>query len=552
MALAGIMLGLSWPRRPIEGPKPALVPAPVATTILDLPPPVSTNPEAIAAYRGAMQAYRDGNLEAMIAGLKKATQLDPDMVAAHLRLGMFALFNNRATVARQSFAAASGRRELLSDHDRAMLEAIEPIAGDPPDLAEADRRLAALVASHPLDAESTFIFGNVLELRGSIDPAHDRFVRASELDPEWALANVMLGASVAYQGDLDAAEKILRSCSGVSATHVACAAGRARILKMLGRCSELEEEGRRIMAKDPDRTTGYLNVAQALASEHGATESVAEALRQRWARTSSVSRPRIELLDTLHLAILRGDFVAADRFAHDLERLLADEPNVLDHGLPAREIAEIAVETGKAADAARVAMRFLDRQSAWTRDLLHDDDTLFADVTVPMLAIARHGGSLRKAAFEERRDAWLAEWKKQSAPLFVRYAWYQAYAAPATTADEATEALAALPAYEPLPQFLLWSMPIAQTGKVYRLAGRFKEGRAVLEKGARACAALDSPMLYVRAQQELGLAREGTGDAAAACMAYQQVLDRWGAAKPKSVTADAARARMRALACPPK
>ena len=45
----------------------------------------------------------------------------------------------------------------------------------------------------------------------------------------------------------------------------------------------------------------------------------------------------------------------------------------------------------------------------------------------------------------------------------------------------------------------------------------------------------------------LGLARERAADPAGARDAYQRVLDRWGAAKPRSVTAYKARTRLAAL-----
>ena len=39
-------------------------------------------------------------------------------------------------------------------------------------------------------------------------------------------------------------------------------------------------------------------------------------------------------------------------------------------------------------------------------------------------------------------------------------------------------------------------------------------------------------------------------DIAAACASYRVVRERWGTARPRSVTAEKALARMKALACP--
>jgi serine/threonine-protein kinase len=48
---------------------------------------------------------------------------------------------------------------------------------------------------------------------------------------------------------------------------------------------------------------------------------------------------------------------------------------------------------------------------------------------------------------------------------------------------------------------------------------------------------------------DLGRAQELTGDTTSACASYAQVLAKWGAAKPRSVTADAARDGTRRLRC---
>jgi eukaryotic-like serine/threonine-protein kinase len=64
-----------------------------------------------------------------------------------------------------------------------------------------------------------------------------------------------------------------------------------------------------------------------------------------------------------------------------------------------------------------------------------------------------------------------------------------------------------------------------------------------------ACHPLVDPFAFVRAGLALGQELEAKGDKAGACGAYQKVLERWGQAKPRSVTAEKARQRAAALAC---
>jgi serine/threonine-protein kinase len=95
----------------------------------------------------------------------------------------------------------------------------------------------------------------------------------------------------------------------------------------------------------------------------------------------------------------------------------------------------------------------------------------------------------------------------------------------------------------------------AAVGHVLLLAGRAREALPWLEAAAHACQPMvtESENSYtawiVPAAYELGLAREAAGDRAGACAAYEQVLDRWGEAVPRSTTADAARRRMRDARC---
>jgi serine/threonine-protein kinase len=65
----------------------------------------------------------------------------------------------------------------------------------------------------------------------------------------------------------------------------------------------------------------------------------------------------------------------------------------------------------------------------------------------------------------------------------------------------------------------------------------------------KVCRALEFPVEHTQAHAWLGQAREAKGDKAGACAAYQGVLERWGRAKPRSVTAEMATKRAKLLGC---
>jgi serine/threonine-protein kinase len=127
-----------------------------------------------------------------------------------------------------------------------------------------------------------------------------------------------------------------------------------------------------------------------------------------------------------------------------------------------------------------------------------------------------------------------------------------------TAADraEAAAAIAAAPAGALGPGAELRPrVPIeiadAFTGRAMLLVGQAADAARFLRVATASCHAFDHPFEHTRAHLWLGRALEATGDTAGACAAYGVVVQRWGKVKPKSVSADEARDRRRALHCAP-
>lgn len=92
-----------------------------------------------------------------------------------------------------------------------------------------------------------------------------------------------------------------------------------------------------------------------------------------------------------------------------------------------------------------------------------------------------------------------------------------------------------------------WLYADLLVGRAYVLAGRFEPAIAPLRRAATSCFALKDPFLLPTAELYLGMALEGTGDLEGARAASEKVIGRWGKAKPKSITAEAAKKRKGAL-----
>jgi serine/threonine-protein kinase len=141
-------------------------------------------------------------------------------------------------------------------------------------------------------------------------------------------------------------------------------------------------------------------------------------------------------------------------------------------------------------------------------------------------------------------------WDDWPGPLHAQ-SWILGYAFAATTEAEGIAAAAAAP--KPMPRVhsnQFHREGIEAAGRVLLLAGRAAEAVPLLRAATATCSALEVPVEHTRAFAHLGDALEKTGDTAGACKSYKAVVDLWSAAKPRSVSAETAKARRRALKCP--
>jgi len=527
------------------------VTAPRAVAITDLPLPPEHNPDALAAYREGIQAYRDGIFDADIRALERAVTLDPTFAAAHLRLS-YILYPSSETDARAHYERAAQLRASLTEHDLVLLDAFEPyIRSEPADVGEEQRRLRAACDRFPLDADFALYYANA-RFHVGVDPSMDAFERAITLDPKFGNAYAHVVEKELYLGRVDAALAAAERCLREVPSATRCSLIRGMHDILTGNCSRVEADARRAIAIDPLSSRAYRYLAAAELAADRPVQSVREALEQSWSRIAEVPlRGRTKLVDQYALDVLSGDFIAAEEDAHAYERVVASESSRALHAAAARELVDIYEETGRTGDAAAVADNFLSRQDAWVGDPRAENFAIGRDATVDMLAVLLRAGKLARPQFEAKRTAWAQTWRSMMKPRFVPFIWIHGYAGPARTVDDATAALAAMPAYEPIKQYHPRTFADGDIGRVYLLGGKLDDGLAYLRTAAASCLATEFPIQHTRAELALGEALEAKHDTAGACAAYHVVLERWGTAHPRSSTGDLARARSRALECPP-
>jgi serine/threonine-protein kinase len=520
------------------------------TAITDGPPPKSTSAEALAEYARALQKIRDGDM--VRSGLEHVTELDPSLAAAHLRFALtrFSGFWELPVEARGHLAKAVEGRQALTEKDALLLRAAQAwIQNQPADATSYAHFMDQALERFPLDAEVAYFAAAAQLEKGDRAAGAALLDRAIALDPAFGLAYGVRGDELAYDGAFAQARELLERCEHSAPAARLCPEERALIDQQQGDCEDLERVAQRLVARDPSDQSGYWWLASASYAVGRPLETVRELLRQRVARLAPLLKARFELTGLWSLAILSGDFDEARARALELEQNVATDPAMVLHGHAAWMWSSASAESGRTSEAASKAQEFLRRRGAWTAEPRHDDYAMMRDPTPRLLVAAREGGLMSPGSVQEERARWLQSWGAVVPELSRPFLWLHGYAAAAETRDDAATALTEEPKYG-MPAFTPFVAGDAYIGKVYLLADRPAEALPYLRRATRACIGVESPVQHTQAHLALAQALVATGVREEACAPLQVVLDRWGRAKPRSVTADKARALARSVGCP--
>ena len=549
LAIAAIAVGTFVVPQLVRSPSPpsrSASTAPVAasalaTALTDYPPPKTSSPEAAKEYAQAMQGWRDAAFEAGEAHLQRALQLDPSFALAHLALAWSS--NTSTDDQRKHLAVAVGLRSQLGERDQAILEALQASRGrDKPDVEDEVHRWKAIADRFPLDAGIVGYAGSVLANAGHKAEGYSLLDAAVDIDPKYALPFAMKANYQVDNGELDDAVASANRCLAISASATTCLRMRAGVEQRLGQCAKLEDDARLMIALEPGGKDAYGWLASALIARGAPIESVGEAER----RMREVETPDVQVVhdafSPIRLAWLTGDFASQMATFPALETFKAGQTSssLVADAMGCQVLA--LDETGDRARAVAVAEAHLRRLPALTQD----DPVGGRSVA---LWIEHLAGRISDAEFRSRREAWAKDAASRMPPRLANQAWFFFYGLTAVTAEDAREALDELPRYSPLPPYD-GNVPFERAmGQVLLLAGRVDEAIAHLRRALTACFATDYLPGHQFAAELLGEALEAKGDPQGACAAYAEVLVHWGNAKPRSKTADAARAHMRKLGC---
>ncbi len=502
----------------------------------------TNSPRARAAYDEAMRRFREGLYNEAFGELQAALDADPGFAAAHLRMGLLTIFlptTNHGMRLELGLAAASPSG--LDSRDRDLLEAFQLVAQKEPDFRAAEERLARLVERAPDDAEAALWLGVVRRYAYRFREALEALERAQALDRDNAVPLWLGAASLAFLGRMDEATSMLEECARRFPRATLCVMLRARLAAERGDCASADRVLGEFLERAPNSTMPRVLRADALYALGRKADAV-RALNEAFPTVAAPSKG-IEPLYRAGLAVLQGRLdLAAAGFEQLVPTFTADDAEMFRY--VTNDQAHIYLEMGRPEDAGRATRTLLDRGD--------DADAHFdivGDQSINTAHLALLGGAISREDYVGRRSRWVEVWRKRMPRAFDGMLWQRAYGGLAATPEEANEAVAARARFSPPPS----RRPTGDfTGApALLMAGLVDEALPELELAASSCTPITDPWGDTRAHELLGQARAAKLDKARACAEYGIVLDRWGAAKPQSVTATRVRERARALGCRP-
>jgi eukaryotic-like serine/threonine-protein kinase len=509
-------------------------------------PTATANTEALLAYRAAFEAWRAGNVGTHV--WQRVVDQYPDLAAAQLRLAL-AQVSWAQTEARKHWKAAVERAATLSEADRAMLDALEPVLGSPSDRGEFLSRAERAAKDHPDNIEVLGLLAQAHVDGHELAAAMPLYDRMLELDGRFVPAWYWKTETEAYLGRLDDAAASIRRCLEVNRASEGCLRLRSNLDERDGRCDRIVEDSRTRQAANPENARPYDMLAEALVAR-GSIEAGKQALAQKWATLPPDAGRRAKLMDEALLAALGGDFGTAERNARALLDLVAGSVDEWEHARPTLFLIDLYTETGRAREATELAHAFEVRREALVPDIRLDDFALARDPTPWLLAAGAAAPSAEPDDLYRRLDAWRQSWGVHGGSWLAGHAWLHGPARVVNDRRSAELALAQLGDPDLLPQFAPMTLIDAPLGKVLALADRGAEALSHLRRAAADCRALQLPFEHTRVLAALGAELEREGDRDGACSEYAAVLARWGRAEPPARTGQLSAERARTLGCP--
>lgn len=494
----------------------------------------------------AQRAWGSIRLGARSAALRRMTtraQRGSASASEHLWL---ALLSSPGDDAKRQQRQASIRAQQLTGFERDVLDAAQPLLSTPPDFSRANRSLTDL-AEKTDSPELWLVLARLrtqMNDRVSADAAIDRADRE-----HWKVAALVERSWVAREFfDVASARARAADCVDQRSDAVDCIAFLGRRAALDGDCAGMDTYARQWIGADPDDPQAYQMLASALAARGEDNAAIREALQQKWTRLGRPERAAAKLRDSVNLESLNGRFDRAKVLAQSaVDSLGADAP-LLERLTASFRLLTIAAETEDRVLVRKISSGILARASAATPPTPYEAAyfLLFVGANEYPEQSARWE-QVRTIAFARYNENMAAQ-GRNSRPFHRVLPWIVGYAAGASNEQRLKRAYDALPRYEPLPPPGMSNADDLVIGRVLAANGERKRGLGYLRAVTRSCLGLENPFAVARALRVMGELHEAVGEGDAARHAYDQLIQRWGRASPRSRSAEAAKAGLKRLA----
>jgi eukaryotic-like serine/threonine-protein kinase len=501
--------------------------------------------QATAALQESIQAFHDGNPDVFLASGIRAAEVDPTCAASHLRLAM-RLRVSDSSKAPEHYQKAMLHRATLTPRDRALLEASEPYFRQPWDLGEFERRLAHPADPSYADADWYYYLSLARALQFNEAGTRDALDQALSRMPGHVPALLKRGEVQMVMGDLAGMLRSMDQCLSAAPAATLCLSQRIAAARLAGECDRTRKDAEALVAAQPASPSAHRALAGALFAGGSSLDGVDEALRRSVQLLRDPSdRAAADFSRQIAMATIGGRLGEAETVARKWLESVDASPEADKHLDPAVALIDLLQEMGKTKEAADLADGLTRRIDAWTRAPHALDSRL-------LLVEARYrGGRITAAEFGEQVDAWVRKVQDKpslfgSDPSTLAWFLWSHRVSVARTPEEARRVLEQAPqgSFPYMRAGYEMSSAAGDAGRVYVLAGRATDAVPLLRIATRECPSPDSVALRTRSQLYLGMALEATGDSDGARKVYEQVLERWGNAQPRSVTAAQARKRL--------
>jgi serine/threonine-protein kinase len=491
--------------------------------------PASRNPEAARLFDEGMRLWWTHSAAESLAVWRRAMAVDPELAPALLRVALLSIPAAADLVeSRQLYRRAERLLDRLEPPERALHAAAAPFFAATSDPRGFAARMADAVARFPGHAELAYWRAMASYLAGDSATAAALSEASMKTDPGFLPPHTLAWLTANNRGEDPT--PLLRTCASRFPRSPHCAGQLLSLAAGGSDCEQLAKLSGEYAAAVPDHYAGYRGRAvarHALGSPPEVVDEILGRAAQRMAPTAAA------IYGTLRaeLAEARGDFTAA-LAAHQAQLAAIDGFAVDLRARVQAAIARVLEEQGQPEQARAVIADALRRQEARDVPVGLDDD----DGTPELVRMAGRLGALPADELSRQRARVLGYRRSRYGQRIVRLEL-------ASTPEEARQALGeGHPphlAVRPRGEFLHLRAQVA------RLAGDLPRAVALFRQSLSSCDRLLWPTQVQRARLQLGQLLEQTGQAAEAKVQYQAILATWDSARPRCITAEAARERLR-------